>query len=57
MYAMDTAVHFEHRTEPRRDRAARRRDRGTAVAPTVATPDARPTPSSAPLPAAHDFAD
>ncbi|MCB1001803.1 MAG: hypothetical protein KDB40_21100 [Acidimicrobiales bacterium] len=50
---MDTAVHFEHRTEHRRDRA----DRRAVVTPALATPDARPVQPPVPAPAAHDFAD
>ncbi len=57
MYAMDTAVHFEHRTETRRSRTESRRAARTSTSqpasPTVlvavgAEPDSSP---------AHDFVD
>ena len=60
MYAMDTAVHFEHRTESRRDRADRRRGRIPATASAPSTPASSIGPSApptAPVRAADDFAD
>ncbi|MFN8020356.1 MAG: hypothetical protein U0Q03_02405 [Acidimicrobiales bacterium] len=57
MYAMDTAVHFEHRTETRRSRAEIRRATRAAAAPA-------PSSATGPVPAdgpdtrsADDFAD
>lgn len=54
MYAMDTAVHFEHRTETRRSRAEIRRALRTST-PQPATQPA-PVPATAESPV-HEFLD
>ncbi len=64
MYAMDTAVHFEHRTDDRAERRRPRRERRRAAATPSATD--RPATPVTVEPAenrrpdthsAHDFAD
>lgn len=55
MYAMDTAVHFEHRTETRRSRWEIRRSQRHSLTPAVEpTPVAEQPAPDSPI---HDFVD
>ncbi len=54
MYAMDTAVHLEHRTETRRSRWDLRRSVRPASTPTAEPAPAATTTTDSPV---HDFVD